>query len=103
LQTQSGERAGLITAQQLQEVPLKSRDYAGMLPLLPGVHDTSDREAPRSFGFRFVSANGGRSTSLSTSLDGIVQMESGNQFWPMFTPPVEAPSVPTLMRQIPRS
>jgi hypothetical protein len=90
LQIQSGERSGLITAKQLQEVPLKSRDYAGMLRLLPGVSDTSDREAPRSFGFRFVAANGGRATSVSTSLDGVSQMDTGNQFWPLFTPPVEA-------------
>jgi len=90
LQVQSGERSGLITAKQLQEVPLKSRDYAGMLRLLPGVSDHSDREAPRSFGFRFVAANGGRSTSVSASLDGVSQMDTGNQFWPLFTPPVEA-------------
>ncbi len=90
LQLQSGERSGLITAKQLQEVPLKSRDYAGMLRLLPGVNDSADREAPRSFGFRFVSANGGRSTSISASLDGVTQMDTGNQFWPLFTPPVEA-------------
>jgi hypothetical protein len=90
LQLQSSERSGLITAKQLQEVPLKSRDYAGMLRLLPGVNDSADREAPRSFGFRFVSANGGRSTSVSASVDGVTQMDSGNQFWPLFTPPVEA-------------
>jgi len=90
VQTQSGERTGLITSKQLQEVPLKSRDYAGMLRLLPGVSDHSDREAPRSFGFRFVAANGGRSTSVSASLDGVSQMGTGNQFWPLFTPPVEA-------------
>jgi hypothetical protein len=90
LQVQSGERSGLITSKQLQEVPLKSRDYAGMLKLLPGVNDTSDREAPRSFGFRFVQANGGRSTSVTATLDGVSQMDTGNQFWPLFTPPVEA-------------
>lgn len=90
LQLQSSERSGLITSKQLQEVPLKSRDYAGMLRLLPGVSDSSDREAPRSFGFRFVAANGGRATSVSTSLDGVSQMDTGNQFWPLFTPPVEA-------------
>ncbi len=90
VQTQSGERSGLITAKQLQEVPLKGRDYAGMLRLLPGVNDTADREAPRSFGFRNVAANGGRSTSVSASLDGVSQMDTGNQFWPLFTPPVEA-------------
>lgn len=90
LQIQSGERSGLITAKQLQEVPLKSRDYAGMLRLLPGVNDVSDREAPRSFGFRFLQANGGRSTSVTATLDGVSQMDTGNQFWPLFTPPVEA-------------
>jgi len=86
LQLQSGERSGLITSKQLQEVPLKRRDYAGMLRLLPGVNDSSDREAPRSFDFRFVAANGGRSTSVSASLDGVLQMDTGNQFWPRTTP-----------------
>jgi hypothetical protein len=90
LQVQSSERSGLVTSKQLQELPIKSRDYAGMLRLLPGVHDVSDREAPRSFGFRFVQANGGRATSVAATLDGVSQMDTGNQFWPLFTPPVEA-------------
>lgn len=90
LQVQSGERSGLVTSKQLQEVPLKSRDYAGMLRLLPGVNDTTNREAPRSDGFRFVQANGGRSTSVTATLDGVSQMDTGNQFWPLFAPPVEA-------------
>ena len=46
LQTQSAERSGLISQDQTQNVPLKGRDYLGLVKLLPGVIDTANRNAP---------------------------------------------------------
>ena len=67
MQVRSSERAVLIKAKQLQEVSLKGRDCLGMLRLLPEANGSQDHEAPRSFGLRFVAANGGRSSSQTGS------------------------------------
>ena len=46
VQTESAERAGLITSREMQEIPLKGRSYIGTTRLLPGVIDTANRESP---------------------------------------------------------
>ncbi len=46
VQTNSGARSALITRENLEDIALKGRDFAGMLKMLPGVIDTSAREAP---------------------------------------------------------
>src|SRR5260370_38844968 len=46
LQTQSAERSGLISLDQTQNVPLKGREYLGLLKLLPAVTDTQNRKTP---------------------------------------------------------
>jgi hypothetical protein len=60
LQTQSAERSGLISTEQTQNVPLKGRDYLGLLKILPGVVDTQNRNAPGWNNLSSVSVNGGR-------------------------------------------
>src|SRR5690606_7980519 len=46
VQTQSGERSATVTADQIQDIGLKGRDFMGALQVLPGVVDTRNREAP---------------------------------------------------------
>ena len=46
VQTTNGARSALITRENLEDIALKGRDFAGMLKMLPGVIDTSAREAP---------------------------------------------------------
>ena len=46
VQTQTAARSGRIERQQMEDIALKGRDFAGLLKLLPGVVDTSNREAP---------------------------------------------------------
>ena len=46
VQTQSAERSGLITQEQIKEIALKGRDYMGMLKLMPGVVDTRTAKRP---------------------------------------------------------
>src|SRR6266545_1757075 len=41
VQTESAERAGLISEAQIQGIALKGRDYMGLVRLLPGVVDTA--------------------------------------------------------------
>ena len=46
VQTSTGERSGLITRQQIEDTGIKGRDFMGVLKTLPGVIDTSGRDAP---------------------------------------------------------
>ena len=46
VQTTNGARSALITRENIEDIALKGRDFAGMLKMLPGVIDTSAREAP---------------------------------------------------------
>jgi hypothetical protein len=46
VQTTNGARSGLVDRTQIDDIAMKGRDFAGYLKLLPGVVDTSAREAP---------------------------------------------------------
>ena len=58
VQTTSGARSGLITRDNIEDIALKGRDFAGMLKLLPGVIDTRNREAPGWENMNNLSING---------------------------------------------
>lgn len=75
LQTQSAERSGLISLEQTQNVPLKGRDYLGLLKLLPGIIDTQNRNAPGWNNLSSVSVNGGRTGTLNLTLDGVSSLD----------------------------
>ena len=79
VQTQSSERSGLITQEQLKEVTLKGRDYMGMLKLLPGVVDTANREAPGWNNIGGLAINGGRNNTINLTYDGVTNLDTGIQ------------------------
>jgi hypothetical protein len=82
VQTQSSERSGLITQDQLKEVTLKGRDYMGMLRLLPGVIDTQNREAPGWNNISGLSINGGRNNTINLTYDGVTNLDTGSNTGP---------------------
>jgi hypothetical protein len=88
VQIQSGERTGLLTTSQVLESPVKGRNYLGLVGLLPGVIQTSNIEAPTG-GFS-VKINGSRDESLTLSLDGIPNMDTGGGTGTQTTPSMES-------------
>ena len=58
VQTTNAARSALITASKIDDIALKGRDFAGNLKLLPGVVDTSAREAPGWGSMGGLSING---------------------------------------------
>ncbi len=88
LQTQSSERSGEISTRQIAEMPLKGRDYMATLKLLPGVIDVTNREAPRDSSLG-ININGARANTTAITLDGTVQMDTGNQAYALMTPAPE--------------
>ena len=75
VQTTSGARSGLITRDNIEDIALKGRDFAGMLKLLPGVIDTRNREAPGWENMNNLSING--RTSFNFSYDGVTNKDTG--------------------------
>ncbi|MCU0246899.1 MAG: carboxypeptidase-like regulatory domain-containing protein, partial [Bryobacter sp.] len=90
LQTQSAERSGLISTEQTQNVPLKGRDYLGLLKILPGVVDTQNRNAPGWNNLSSVSVNGGRTGTLNLTLDGVSSLDTGSMTGPYLAPSIDA-------------
>ncbi len=89
VQTTSGERSGLITQQQLQDISLKGKDYMGMLRLLPGVIDTQNREAPGWNNLGGLSINGGNST-INLTYDGVTNLDTGSNTGPFLAPGLDS-------------
>ena len=90
LQTQSGERSGLINTSQIQELSLKGRDYLGLVRLLPGVVDTANREAPGWNNLVGISINGNRSGTINLTLDGVSSLDTGSLTGPYLAPGLDA-------------
>ncbi len=90
VQTESAERAGLISEQQIQGLALKGRDYMGLVRLLPGVVDTAPREAPGWNNLVGVNINGSRNGTLNLTLDGVSSLDTGSQLGPYLAPGLDA-------------
>src|SRR5262245_38720863 len=90
VQTESAERAGLISEEQIQNIALKGRDYMGLVRLLPGVVDTANREAPGWNNLVGVTVNGSRSGTLNLTLDGVSSLDTGSQLGPYLAPGLDA-------------
>jgi hypothetical protein len=90
IQTNSAERAGLISEEQIQNIALKGRDYMGLVRLLPGVVDTANREAPGWNNLVGVTVNGSRGGTLNLTLDGVSSLDTGSQLGPYLAPGLDA-------------
>ena len=76
VQTQSGERSAVITAAEIETIGLRGRDFMGTLKLLPGVVDTSAREAPGWGSVGNMTING--MAQFNFSYDGVTNKDTGS-------------------------
>jgi hypothetical protein len=77
VQTQSGERSATILPEQIESTQLRGRDFLGLLQALPGVVDTSLRNAPGWNSFLGVEINGLNQTFMNLQYDGITNKDTG--------------------------
>ena len=77
VQTTNAARSGLVDREQIEDIATKGRDFAGYLKLLPGVVDTSAREAPGWGSMGGLSING-RSGGFNFSYDGVTNKDTGS-------------------------
>lgn len=90
LQTQSAERSGLISTDQTENIPLKGRDYLGLVKLLPGVVDSQNRNAPGWNNFSNININGNRTGTVNLTLDGVSSLDTGSMTGPYLAPSIDA-------------
>lgn len=90
IQSQSAERSGLVSTEEIQDLGLKGRDYMELLSLLPGVVDTANREAPGWNNVVGVTINGGREGTINLTLDGVSNRDTGSNTGPYLAPGVDA-------------
>ena len=77
VQTTNAARSGLVDREKIDDIALKGRDFAGYLKLLPGVVDTTNREAPGWGSMGGLSING-RSGGFNFSYDGVTSKDTGS-------------------------
>lgn len=78
LQTESGERGSAIIGEQLQNIAVNGRSYLALTSLAPGVVNTNNYQVAGHGGLAGISANGARSNQNNLTLDGIGNVDTGN-------------------------
>ncbi len=79
VQTQSSERAALLSNKQLEMIAIRGRDVVSMLRLLPGVSQTSDQEfLGGNFGTGTPNIQGTRNQWNTQSVDGLTGNDLGS-------------------------
>jgi Carboxypeptidase regulatory-like domain len=75
----SGERAGTMTGQQLDEIALRGRDVFDAVSLMAGVVDTSDgRDSPGPTSIANIYIMGGRGDQKNMTIDGVTNLDTGS-------------------------
>ena len=75
--TDSSDRATNVNTQQINDTPIKGRDFKAIIKTLPGVQDL-DAHDSRGWGTATPTVNGGQMGQVVITLDGIVSQDSGN-------------------------
>ncbi len=79
VQLGSGERAGVMTAAEMEKMALKGRDFMDAVGLLGGVVDLADgREAPGADSIGNIYIMGGRSNQKNLAIDGVTNLDTGS-------------------------
>jgi hypothetical protein len=78
LKTESGERSSALTTKELENVAVNSRSYLQLAGLLPGVVSTANLTTGGHAGLANISANGARFDQNNLTLNGIGNVDTGN-------------------------
>lgn len=78
LQTESAERSTAITAEQVKNIPINGRSYLSLTRIAPGVVNTNDYKVAGHAGLANISVNGARNNQNNLTLDGVGNVDTGN-------------------------
>jgi hypothetical protein len=74
--TDSSDRAINVTTRQIEDTPIRGRDFKAITRDLPGVQDLSTHDT-RGWGSGFPTINGGQTGQMLVTLDGVASQDSG--------------------------
>lgn len=92
LQTESAERSSAITSDQVQNIPINGRSYLSLTRLAPGVVNTNDYKVAGHAGLSNISINGARNNQNNLTLDGVGNVDTGNNGDQLATVSIDAVS-----------
>jgi len=78
LQTESGERSSSLNSKQIENIALNSRSYLPLVALTPGVLTAPTLATAGHSGVGSITANGARQNQNNLTLDGIGNVDTGN-------------------------
>ena len=78
LQTESGERSATLNTKQMENIAVNSRSYLSLVLLTPGVATFPDLSTAGHGGVGAIAVNGARSNQNNLTLDGIGNVDTGN-------------------------
>ncbi len=78
LQTESGERSDVLVTKQMENIAVNGRSYLALAALTPGVVSTGNFTTAGTGGLANISANGARSNQNQLTLNGIGNVDTGN-------------------------
>lgn len=77
--TDTSDQTALITTIQVENTPIRGRDYLGLLRTMPGVIDTLTHDRPGAESNSIPTVNGGQMGQFLIMLDGVLNADPG---WP---------------------
>ena len=87
----SGEKAAVMTGEEMKELTLRGRDFFEAVGLLAGVVDVNtDRDAPASNSIDSISILGGRFTQKNMTIDGVANIDTGSNVYIHTMPSMDA-------------
>jgi hypothetical protein len=92
IQLATGEKSGLITSNQFQNLAVKGRDMFAFLATIPGVVDNGSqaRETAGPDSIRGTFINGARENQKNFAVDGITALDTGSNSTVQFEPNMDA-------------
>ena len=102
LKTESAERSDAMTATELENVAVNSRSYLQLVGFLPGVVSTANLNTGGHAGLANISANGARFDQNNLTLNGLGNVDTGNNGDQLATiSPRRRPGVQSPRRHLP--
>src|SRR6267143_1363409 len=92
LQSESAERSTAITSEQVTNLAINGRSYLSLTRLAPGVVNTNDYKVSGHAGLSNISVNGARNNQNNLTLDGIGNVDTGNNGDQLATVSIDAVS-----------
>ena len=78
LETENPQRSETLNLKQMQDTAVNGRSYLGLVGLIPGVSTVPNVQTASHSGLGSISVNGSRPTSNNLTIDGIGNVDTGN-------------------------